>query len=137
MGYTGYKQIHLSNDDLSKFYQGEYENLDLKENEYLILTDDNDNVIDYYVLKNMQLEKVKFPIIGNDFTGQMKPRNPQQYCALDLLKNENVPIKLLTGTFGSGKSMACITAALEAVQKGKFEKLFLYEIMYRLKIQII
>lgn len=123
MGYTGYKQIHLSNDDLSKFYQGEYENLDLKENEYLILTDDNDNVIDYYVLKNMQLEKVKFPIIGNDFTGQMKPRNPQQYCALDLLKNENVPIKLLTGTFGSGKSMACITAALEAVQKGKFEKI--------------
>ena len=53
----------------------------------------------------------------------MKPRNPQQYCALDLLKNEKVPVKLLTGRFGTGKTMACITAALQAIEEGKFEKI--------------
>ena len=52
----------------------------------------------------------------------MKPRNPQQYCAMDLLKRDEVPLKLITGTFGSGKSMMCIIAALDAIQKGKFDK---------------
>ena len=42
---------------------------------------------------------------------------------MDLLNRDDIPIKLITGKFGTGKSMACIVAALEAVQKGKFEKI--------------
>ena len=42
---------------------------------------------------------------------------------MDLLKNNNIPVKLLTGCFGSGKSMLCIDAALEQIQKGNFEKI--------------
>ena len=123
MDYTGYKQIHLTDDELTQFYSTAILPYEFLENEYLILMDENDNAVDYYIKKNGEFKKVKFPIIGNDFTGQMKPRNPQQYCALDMLKRDDIPIKLLTGTFGSGKSMACITAALEAVQKGKFERI--------------
>lgn len=123
MDYTGYKQIHLTDDELAQFYSTSVLPYTFSENEYLILMDENGNAVDYYISKNNELRKIKFPIIGNDFTGQMKPRNPQQYCALDMLKRDDIPIKLLTGTFGSGKSMACITAALEAVQKGKFERI--------------
>ena len=53
----------------------------------------------------------------------MKPRNPQQYCAMDLLKQKDIPLKLITGNFGSGKSMMCIVAALEAVQNEEFERI--------------
>ena len=123
MDYTGYKQIHLTDDELTQFYSTAILPYEFLENEYLILVDENGNAVDYYISKNNELKKIKFPIIGNDFTGQMKPRNPQQYCALDMLKRDDIPIKLLTGTFGSGKSMACITAALEAIQKGKFERI--------------
>ena len=123
MDYTGYKQIHLTDDELTQFYSTAILPYEFLENEYLILVDENGDAVDYYISKNNELKKIKFPIIGNDFTGQMKPRNPQQYCALDMLKRDDIPIKLLTGTFGSGKSMACITAALEAVQKGKFERI--------------
>ena len=123
MDYTGYKQIHLTDDELAQFYSTSVLPYNFIENEYLILVDENGDAVDYYISKNNELKKIKFPIIGNDFTGQMKPRNPQQYCALDMLKRDDIPIKLLTGTFGSGKSMACITAALEAVQKGKFERI--------------
>ena len=56
-------------------------------------------------------------------SGEMKPRNPQQYCALNLLLDEEVPVKLLTGRFGTGKTMACVIAALQAVEEGKFEKI--------------
>ena len=123
MDYTGYKQIHLTDDELTQFYSTAILPYEFLENEYLILVDENGNAVDYYISKNNELKKIKFPIIGNDFTGQMKPRNPQQYCALDMLKRDDIPIKLLTGTFGSGKSMACITAALEAIQKSKFERI--------------
>lgn len=56
-------------------------------------------------------------------TGEIKPRNPQQLCAMDLLLNKDIPVKLITGKFGSGKSLLCITAALQALQRNEFEKI--------------
>ena len=56
-------------------------------------------------------------------TGEIKPRNPQQLCAMDMLLNKDIPVKLITGKFGSGKSLLCITAALQAVQRGEFDKI--------------
>lgn len=124
MDYKGYREIHLTDEELSNFYASHtlpfYKCL---ENEYVIFTDEWGEAVDYYIYKNGKLEKLDYPSIGNNFTGQMKPRNSQQYCALDMLKRDDIPIKLLTGRFGSGKSMACIVAALEAVQKGKFERI--------------
>jgi len=123
--YTGYREIKAGNEFLTKFYSGEIKPQDfqLKRNEYIILIDENNEAIDYYCNDNGVLRRVQYPTVGNDFTGIMKPRNPQQYCALDLLNNKNVPIKLLTGKWGSGKSMACITAALQAIQENRFEKI--------------
>ena len=42
---------------------------------------------------------------------------------MDLLLRKEIPVKLITGKFGSGKSLICITAALQAVQRGEFEKI--------------
>ena len=123
--YTGYREILVEDEFLSKFYSGEVtpETFCLKNNEYLILINDKNEAIDYYCNSNGVLRRVPYPVIGNDFTGIMKPRNRQQYCALDLLKNDEVPVKLLTGRFGTGKTMACVIAALQAVQEGRFEKI--------------
>lgn len=119
MNYTGYKIIALSDEELARLYsEGIYDKEKFMENEYLIV----DGARDYFKWKGGKFEQVKFPSLGNEFTGIMKPRNPQQYCAMDLLRDKTVPIKLITGCFGSGKSMAMIVAALEAVQKGDFEK---------------
>lgn len=122
MDYTGYKQLKLTDDEIVKLYQN---NLDLgfKENEYLIVEDEDEKVIDYFCWRKGKFEQIKFPVIESSFAGQVKPRNPQQYCAIDLLKNDDVPIKLITGCFGSGKSMLCIDAALEQLQKKDFEKI--------------
>lgn len=97
---------------------------DLNENEYYVIYDANTNqAIDYYIQKDGFLSKLSYPQIGNDFTGIIKPRNPEQYCAFDLLNRSDIPIKLITGKFGVGKTLACVTAALEQVQKGQFEKI--------------
>lgn len=120
--YTGYQIKQLGEKELSELYNGIYVAEDFKINEYLIV-EDKEKIVDYFCWNGEKFQQVKFPILGNDFTGQMKPRNPQQYCAMDLIKNQKIPIKLITGNFGSGKSMMCIVGALEALQKGYFDKI--------------
>lgn len=99
-------------------------NLEFYENEYLILLDYEKQIpIDYFCQKNGKLERINYPVFDNIYNGQVKPRNPEQYCAMDLLKRDDVPLKLLLGRFGAGKDLLCINAALELIQKGTFEKI--------------
>jgi PhoH-like ATPase len=39
-----------------------------------------------------------------------------------MLKNRDITVKLVTGTWGTGKTLSLVVAALEAVQKGYFDK---------------
>lgn len=123
MDYTGYKIQQFNDDQLSQFYQGALQMPDLLKNEYLIITDVNNNVIDYGQRIDNKIVKLPYPTLGSDFTGYMKPRNSQQYCAMNLLQNRSIPLKLITGNFGSGKTMMSVIAALEFVQKGIFDKI--------------
>ena len=125
MDYTGIYEASLSNEELANSYESDGEVLceQLVENQYLTLrAAGSDEVVDYYQKKDGVLHKVAFPSFKSDFCGTIKPRNPEQYCAMDLLKSD-VPIKLLTGKFGVGKSMLVINWALEAIQKNQFEKI--------------
>ena len=125
MDYTGIYEASLSNEELADFYESDGEVLceQMVENQYLTLrATGSDEVVDYYRKKGGVLHKVAFPSFKSDFCGTIKPRNPEQYCAMDLLKSD-VPIKLLTGKFGSGKTILIINWALEAIQKNQFEKI--------------
>lgn len=121
--YTGYKVLTLGDQGMDAFYSGKSLPLNALENEYVIIENARHEVVDYYRQVNGKLERLKYPVLGGSFTGEMKPRNSQQYCAMDLLKQKNIPIKLITGKFGSGKSMMCIVAALEEVQNGNYERI--------------
>lgn len=120
--YTGYKELSLGDYGIEAFYKGDFP-VELDENQYLILEDVTGKPIDYYRQKGEELIRLNYPLLKSEYTGEMKPRNPQQYCAMDLLKQKDIPLKLITGNFGSGKSMMCIVAALEAVQNEEFERI--------------
>jgi PhoH-like ATPase len=51
------------------------------------------------------------------------PRNEEQVCAFDLMKDPTKTVKLLTGTWGTGKTLILVSAALEALKQGRFEKI--------------
>jgi PhoH-like ATPase len=51
------------------------------------------------------------------------PRNEEQYCAFDLLNNDDITCKLLTGNYGSGKTMLATYAALQMLNSGKVDKI--------------
>ena len=120
--YTGYKELSLGDYGIEAFYKGDFP-VELDENQYLILEDVTGKPIDYYRQKGEELIRLNYPLLKSEYTGEMKPRNPQQYCAMDLLKQKDIPLKLITGNFGSGKSMMCTVAALEAVQNEEFERI--------------
>lgn len=126
MEYKGYITIDLDDDKLAAFYNNKEiyaELFNLKENQYLLLRDATGEVVDKYCYQNGQLRQVMFCKLGGTFTGAIKPRNPQQVCLFDMLKDKTSKIKLVTGRFGSGKTLAMTNAALELIEKGKFERI--------------
>ena len=126
MDYKGYRELTFNDGQLAYFYNNKksYEQeCDLKENQYLLIKDYSGEVVDKYCFQNGELRQVMFHKLGGTFTGAIKPRNPQQICLFDMLKDKTSKIKLVTGRFGSGKTMAMTVAALELIEKGKFDKI--------------
>lgn len=126
MDYNGCLEIQLDNEKLASFYNNKEvyaELFNLKENQYLLIKDSTGEVVDKYCYQNGELRPVMFCKLGGAFTGVIKPRNPEQYCLFDMLKDKTTKIKLVTGRFGSGKTLAMVIAAIELVEKGKFDRI--------------
>lgn len=128
--YTGWKVWTPTVDEFVDLYQNNKCPLDLLENEYLIVMDQNDGTVNgTYKKKNGNLEKVnRAPIkIKDPKDGRVNkvfnPRNPEQVCAFDLLHDDSTPVKLITGKWGTGKTMMLVTAALEALREKRYEKI--------------
>ena len=149
VSYTGWKRWKPTADEWEKLYEDgsvpEY--LNLKENEYLIVESDGEIAITYCYehgkLRKFTGQAIKISTSEssensvnekNDKTKKTQkyskgknvnivPRNIEQSCAVDLLKDRNKTVKLITGGWGVGKTMLLSTAALEALKNGEFEKI--------------
>lgn len=93
------------------------------ENEYVIFENENKEIIDKYRWTGKEYEQVRYKAIENTFSGLIRPRNPQQCLAFDMLQDNKTTIKVLTGIFGSGKSMLMILHAIEALRRGDADKI--------------
>ena len=119
-------EIELNEEKLAAFYNNKElyaELFNLKENQYLLIKDNTGEVVDRYCYQNGELRQVMFMKLGGTFTGTIKPRNPEQVCLFDMLKDKTSKVKLVTGRFGSGKTLAMVYAALELIEKGKFDRI--------------
>ena len=128
--YTGWKYWTPNDEELVYLYQEGSCPLDLVENEYLIIKDrTNDSVAAIYKKKNGKVNKINRAAIkiNDPKDGRVKkvynPRNSEQVCAFDLLHDDSITIKLLTGRWGTGKTLLLVTAALEALREKRFEKI--------------
>lgn len=122
--YTGYQELVLTDDQLCQLYnEGRVDDYSFLENEYLLVRNEDNEVIDKMVCRDGKLEKVKYTTFKNYYTGALKPRNEHQEIAFEMLKNPDITVKLITGTWGTGKTLALVVAALDAVQRGEFDKI--------------
>ena len=122
--YLGYQTLTLSDEDFNEVYtNGDLYWAYFVENEYLIAKNENGEIIDKFVYRDGKLHRVPFTVFKNSYTGTLKPRNEHQELAFEMLKNPDITIKLITGTWGTGKTLALVVAALEAVLAGQFDKI--------------
>lgn len=74
------------------------------------------------MIKNGKIEKINYLSLLDTYSGEIRPRNIEQYCLVELLSSE-VPIVCGTGRMGSGKSYLMLNYALAQLKKEKINKL--------------
>jgi len=118
--YTGIKTVYLSDADMSNMYENPYDNIfNLCPNQYLLVKNDEGHTVDKMKWISNKLVNLKLP--PNKI---IKPLNDLQAFAIDLLNDTDIPIKILAGTYGSGKSFINIRMALyHLLQKGNYSKI--------------
>lgn len=114
--YLGY--IRLSQEEYADFYSsGKITDNIIYENEYVFVEDE------VYCYQNKFFRRVNYPSIENKWSGMIKPKNIEQRAAIDMLLDNTSTLKLITGTFGTGKTLLLVTAALKALEESKFDKI--------------
>lgn len=121
--YKGYIETISNEEQWGELYSNPTNNLyDCLENQYLIVNNDNGDT-DHFKWSNGSHKKLSYKTINNSFVSKIKPRNPQQICAFDLLQDKNTTIKILTGRFGSGKTFLMVANALQLLYENKFDRI--------------
>ena len=149
--YTGWKKWSPTSEEWAELYATGTVPFSLKENEYLIVKSDGSSTI-FYCYENGQLRKftggsikttkddaivllesLKSRQEDKQHSSAQKyskgknvvitPRNDEQVCAFDLMKDPSKTVKLLTGTWGTGKTLILVSAALEALKAGRFKRI--------------
>ena len=122
--YKGYKKVCLNHNDMADFYQDLNQNhFDLFINQYLIIQDEtnNCNTVDIFRWTGDTHASLRQPP-----KRVINPLNDLQRCAIDLLYNKQIPIKVITGTHGSGKTMLSVKMGLWHVkEKGNYSKIMM------------
>ena len=122
--YRGFQEITSDDERLPTFYSDLTNNIfDCRQNEHIIVYDADGVAKDFYRWDGTKYVLVGYKVIKNDYTGNVRPRNPQQRLAIDMLYNQDITVKILVGKFGTGKDYLMSSVALDLVMQGKFDKI--------------
>ena len=123
--YFGFREVVMSDDMLAAMYEGAsaIASEDWLINEYLIAKNEGDEVVDQFRWDGNGFIRVPFKTINSRYVGKVKPRNPQQQLAIDMLYNQDITVKVLAGKFGTGKDYLMTSAAIDLLERGKFERI--------------
>lgn len=127
--YLGYREVIMDEEDLAIFYEkiliNRENRFDLKINEYLLIADKTNKIVDKYKWTADGYVKVPFCKAESKMFGKITPRNydPYQQLALDSLENNQ--ITMLRGPAGSGKSWLSFAHMFSLLEKGKIDKIII------------
>lgn len=123
--YDGYKELTLTDEQFNEIYSnGTLTGYNFCENEYLLAKNSDEKIVDTFKCVNKKLKRVSVhQTLNNRYLGKIKPRNPQQSFVIDMLLDERSKIKVTRGCYGSGKDYLMLSAALQRVEQGDFDKI--------------
>ena len=121
IGQVNIVDVTENNDLAAALYEGK-NTTNFGENEYFQLIN-NGKVENTFVIKN-GIPSIIYPRSLNDaYFGKLEPLNKEQVCAFNLLANNSIGVKVLTGSFGSGKTFLMVAHALHLVSSNRFDKI--------------
>jgi len=92
------------------------------ENEYLVIKhQDSQSALARYNQGKARLLDVK----KLDKATAIKPRNKEQYFAMDALMDDTIKVVVLTGRAGTGKTLETLAAAVAKIEQHRYKKLIL------------
>ena len=125
--YKGFVEKSLSEDEMAYFYEHLQENVfDLYTNEYLILKNDKDQIVDKFRWDGCEYQNVKFPTIKSNYFGSVKPYNGDIYQQMVLNSLSYNQVTMVKGAAGTGKSYLAIGYLMWLLEKRKIEKIIVF-----------
>ena len=130
--YTGWVKWVPTGDEWVDLYEGDKVPFGMLENQYLLVYDEDNQgkqtLTRTYCYEEGKLRKVSKGSINISKKREkdskvIYPRNDEQTCAIDMLLDESKTIKLLTGSWGTGKTMLLVSAALNMLNRGRYDKI--------------
>lgn len=120
---TGWKNCHPTDEQLASLYSDMTQNiLNCRTNEFAKIYVGQD-LKDVLFWNGQQYRKLNYKEFTTTLGERVKPRNLEQKMYLDLLQNNDIPVKLCVAKFGTGKSWLALSYALREVQNGRFDKI--------------
>ena len=95
----------------------------LLDNQYLLLTDPEGRTVDRFKWQDGRHKTIWRKPLESKTMGRVRPKNPEQECAIDALMDETTTVKCLTGSFGSGKTFLTSACALKLLQDDAFDRI--------------
>lgn len=125
--YSGFKEICMDNEEMSYFYSHLTENIyHLLINEYLIIKDKDNNIVDKMKWDGQEYRNVKVKNLKSDFFNTIKPYKGDVYqqCALNsMLTNQ---VTMIKGKAGTGKSYLSLGFLFSQLENYKIDKIIIF-----------
>jgi predicted ribonuclease YlaK len=125
--YVGYRELHLSEEEMINFYQNYGENIfNLLTNEYAIIYDTEGKCVERLCWNGKEYRHLNYTSFTSKHFGDVKPMKGDIYQSLAADSLTNNQITMLKGPAGSGKTLLSLGFLLNRLERGKIDKIIVF-----------
>lgn len=125
--YTGYKEIHMSEEAMIDFYSNPDKNIyNLHINEYAIIYNNEGIAVEKVCWTGEGYRRLDYTTFKSKNFGEIKPLSGDIYQALAADSLTNNKITMLKGPAGSGKTLLSLGYLFSKLDKGKIDKIIVF-----------
>lgn len=122
--YLGYITVYEDDPNYVHLHADKSTNwFNLLENEYLLVVNHDGNVVDKYKWQDGAYKDLCKKPIESMALGKVKAKNAEQRLVIDMLLDDSITVKTITGSFGSGKTFLACCAAFQMIQEERYKKI--------------
>lgn len=122
--YTGYIDRIVTDEELSENFTNRSNNIyNCLTNEYVVLRNELSKVVAIMKWDGNEYKNISYKTFNSDYMGMIEPVNLQQKLAFDMLQDNKITIKVLSGGYGVGKDFLMISNALQLIKNRKYKKI--------------